>query len=157
MSKDIKYEIVLEEVHEIAKTMKHLFDVLGVSPRDGEKFAKNTPAVVASFTSEAEAIAKKEQLENDGSAEYSINEASMAYRVIIYDFNYATESLKRTKILQALTYALDIRLDEAKRLSEKTPLVVKSGMSLDEAEDLKTTLLEQLDGVCFDIRVELGL
>lgn len=156
MSKDIKYELILEQVNEIAKTMKHLFDVLGISPREAEHFAKNTPVVVASFVSEDEAISKKEELENDGSAEYSINKTSMTFRVIIYD-EYETEMVKRTKIISALSSVLGVRLDEAKKLVEKTPLVAKEGMSLDEAENLKSKLLEQLNGVCFDIRTEQDL
>lgn len=153
MSNNFKYELVLEQVNEIAKTMKHLYDFLGISPRDAERFAKSAPVVVASFASENEAVSKKAELEIDGSARYGINKASVAYRVVIYDCDYG----RRTKIIPGLMSVLGIKLDEAKRLTDVNPVVVKRGISLDEAENLKSALLSELIGLCSDIRAELDI
>ena len=157
MSEEVKYELVLEQTNEVAKAMKNLYDVLGIRPRETERIVKSAPIVVSSFLSKDEACSKKEELESDGSAEYSINEVALKYRVIIEDFDFARDASKISKVLPALCQLLDIELNEAKKLCDNSPLVVKDDISLKEAEDLKSELLDLLDGVCEIINVEADL
>ena len=125
------------------KLVNALKNYLDIELTEAKSLVESTPVIIATGLSEAEAEELEDLLENAGAeveTEEENDDASERYMVVLESYGDSKMS-----VITTLMDYLDLGLAEAKDLAESAPVIVATGLSEAEAEELEE-LLEAAGG-----------